>query len=232
MFEIETLSLIVLCLIIELVNLFSFSFVLIELDSVIGLGPQAFDKRNTMDVTRCRRTDGKKWRCRKNVVPDQKYCVQHMHRGRQRSRKLVEDAQVASSRLPTRIPDIPKGESNPGIPVSVGLQLMTTSSSDVTGVSHGSTPTPICSFSKKWIATNVTASYITTNNAATATTVLVSNKSNQNVGRDDSDECFRNNCIIGRSNNNNNINGGKSISPGLDFSPKSVVHFQGSTKRD
>ncbi|KAF9596818.1 hypothetical protein IFM89_013604 [Coptis chinensis] len=39
---------------------------------------------------RCRRTDGKKWRCSKDVVPCQKYCDRHMHRGRNRSRKPVE----------------------------------------------------------------------------------------------------------------------------------------------
>nr|AIN46596.1 growth regulating factor 3 [Larix kaempferi] len=39
---------------------------------------------------RCRRTDGKKWRCSRDVVPDQKYCERHMHRGRHRSRKPVE----------------------------------------------------------------------------------------------------------------------------------------------
>lgn len=39
---------------------------------------------------RCRRTDGKKWRCSRDVVPDQKYCERHMHRGRHRSRKHVE----------------------------------------------------------------------------------------------------------------------------------------------
>ncbi|KAL6569412.1 hypothetical protein OROMI_013926 [Orobanche minor] len=40
---------------------------------------------------RCRRTDGRKWRCSKNAVPDQKYCDGHMHRGRRRgSRKRVE----------------------------------------------------------------------------------------------------------------------------------------------
>ncbi|CAN4111733.1 unnamed protein product [Withania somnifera] len=38
---------------------------------------------------RCRRTDGKKWRCSREVIPGQKYCGQHMHRGR-RSRKPVE----------------------------------------------------------------------------------------------------------------------------------------------
>ncbi|KAI5054852.1 hypothetical protein GOP47_0029997 [Adiantum capillus-veneris] len=35
---------------------------------------------------RCRRTDGKKWRCGRAVVPEQKYCERHMHRGRGRSK--------------------------------------------------------------------------------------------------------------------------------------------------
>ncbi|KNA11028.1 hypothetical protein SOVF_138880 isoform B [Spinacia oleracea] len=39
---------------------------------------------------RCRRTDGKKWRCSRDVAPNQKYCERHMHRGRPRSRKHVE----------------------------------------------------------------------------------------------------------------------------------------------
>lgn len=39
---------------------------------------------------RCRRTDGKKWRCSRDVAPNHKYCERHMHRGRPRSRKPVE----------------------------------------------------------------------------------------------------------------------------------------------
>ncbi|CAN6233239.1 unnamed protein product [Urochloa humidicola] len=39
---------------------------------------------------RCRRTDGKKWRCSKEAYPDSKYCEKHMHRGKNRSRKPVE----------------------------------------------------------------------------------------------------------------------------------------------
>ncbi|XP_072971332.1 growth-regulating factor 7-like isoform X1 [Typha angustifolia] len=39
---------------------------------------------------RCRRTDGKKWRCSRDAVGDQKYCERHMNRGRHRSRKHVE----------------------------------------------------------------------------------------------------------------------------------------------
>ncbi|CAM6079692.1 unnamed protein product [Sphagnum tenellum] len=37
-----------------------------------------------LEPGRCRRTDGKKWRCGRDVVPDQKYCEKHVHRGRQR----------------------------------------------------------------------------------------------------------------------------------------------------
>ncbi|KAL3532059.1 hypothetical protein ACH5RR_005580 [Cinchona calisaya] len=48
--------------------------------------------RGSMDPEpgRCRRTDGKKWRCSRDVVAGQKYCERHMHRGRNRSRKPVE----------------------------------------------------------------------------------------------------------------------------------------------
>ncbi|KAB2607735.1 growth-regulating factor 3-like [Pyrus ussuriensis x Pyrus communis] len=42
------------------------------------------------EPTRCRRTDGKKWRCSRDVVAGQKYCERHVHRGRNRSRKPVE----------------------------------------------------------------------------------------------------------------------------------------------
>jgi hypothetical protein len=46
---------------------------------------------------RCRRTDGKKWRCGRDVVPDQKYCERHMHRGRHRSRKHADGSQAAAA---------------------------------------------------------------------------------------------------------------------------------------
>ncbi|XP_043687391.1 growth-regulating factor 10-like [Telopea speciosissima] len=65
----------------------------------LGCSSFCLDYRNSMEPEpgRCRRTDGKKWRCSKDVVPDQKYCERHMHRGRNRSRKHVE----ASSHLTT-----------------------------------------------------------------------------------------------------------------------------------
>ncbi|KAL2933634.1 Growth-regulating factor 4 [Bienertia sinuspersici] len=46
---------------------------------------------------RCRRTDGKKWRCSRDVVAGHKYCERHMHRGRNRSRKPVEFPAAASA---------------------------------------------------------------------------------------------------------------------------------------
>lgn len=46
---------------------------------------------------RCKRTDGKKWRCSKEVVTSYKYCERHLHRGRSRSRKDVETEIVAAT---------------------------------------------------------------------------------------------------------------------------------------
>ncbi|KAI3905877.1 hypothetical protein MKW92_002216 [Papaver armeniacum] len=48
-------------------------------------------------IGRCRRTDGKKWRCAKEVYHDSKYCEKHMHRGRNRSRKPVEEILTSTS---------------------------------------------------------------------------------------------------------------------------------------
>ncbi|MED6184552.1 hypothetical protein PIB30_048448 [Stylosanthes scabra] len=73
---------------------------------------QCFDYRSMMDPepNRCRRTDGKKWRCSKNTLPGHKYCERHVHRGRNRSRKPVEASDVNSdsitkpcNKLPTTI---------------------------------------------------------------------------------------------------------------------------------
>ncbi|KAI3828742.1 hypothetical protein L1987_02851 [Smallanthus sonchifolius] len=49
-----------------------------------------FSNGSDPEPWRCRRTDGKKWRCSKDVAPDQKYCERHVHKTRARSRKHVE----------------------------------------------------------------------------------------------------------------------------------------------
>ncbi|XP_028784770.1 growth-regulating factor 3 isoform X2 [Neltuma alba] len=68
---------------------------------------------------RCRRTDGKKWRCSRDVVAGQKYCERHMHRGRNRSRKPVE--------LPT--PNTPGGSDFGGGGGSAGAPISMTAPS-------------------------------------------------------------------------------------------------------
>ncbi|KAJ0981137.1 hypothetical protein J5N97_009392 [Dioscorea zingiberensis] len=60
----------------------------------LGYGKKAEDP----EPGRCRRTDGKKWRCSKDAYPDSKYCERHMHRGKNRSRKPVE---MSLASLPT-----------------------------------------------------------------------------------------------------------------------------------
>ncbi|CAH1439082.1 unnamed protein product [Lactuca virosa] len=49
-----------------------------------------YSTKQDLEPGRCKRTDGKKWRCSRDVAPNQKYCERHMHRGRPRSRKHVE----------------------------------------------------------------------------------------------------------------------------------------------
>ncbi|XP_047312226.1 growth-regulating factor 3-like [Impatiens glandulifera] len=56
---------------------------------------------------RCRRTDGKKWRCSKDVVAAHKYCDRHMHRGRNRSRKPVETSSSSSATTANSLADSP-----------------------------------------------------------------------------------------------------------------------------
>ncbi len=68
----------------------------------VGYGPY-FGKKLDPEPGRCRRTDGKKWRCSKEAAPDSKYCERHMHRGRNRSRKPVETQLVAQSQPPSSV---------------------------------------------------------------------------------------------------------------------------------
>ncbi|CAK8560433.1 unnamed protein product [Lathyrus sativus] len=62
-----------------------------------GCFEMGFGRKVDPEPGRCRRTDGKKWRCSKEAYPDSKYCERHMHRGRNRSRKPVELVVSSSS---------------------------------------------------------------------------------------------------------------------------------------
>ncbi|CAN0877964.1 Growth-regulating factor 5 [Linum grandiflorum] len=68
-----------------------------------GFFQVGFSKRTDPEPGRCRRTDGKKWRCAKEAYPDSKYCERHMHRGKNRSRsKPVVDV-ISSSNSYTNV---------------------------------------------------------------------------------------------------------------------------------
>ncbi|XP_072971425.1 growth-regulating factor 6-like isoform X2 [Typha angustifolia] len=85
---------------------------------------------------RCRRTDGKKWRCSRDAVADQKYCERHMNRGRHRSRKHVEGQ---------------SGHAAKAVPVIATSQ----SASSLTG-GRSSTNLPASEQQTKNLATNMT----------------------------------------------------------------------------
>ncbi|GMJ06171.1 hypothetical protein HRI_004286300 [Hibiscus trionum] len=93
----------------------------------LGCGSLHLEYKNGVDPEpgRCRRTDGKKWRCSKEAVADHKYCERHMHRGRQRSRKLVEASQTHSTATGSRISHGNAADTN----LSISLQLHSSSSS-------------------------------------------------------------------------------------------------------
>ncbi|KAL0446545.1 UNVERIFIED_CONTAM: Growth-regulating factor 8 [Sesamum latifolium] len=58
--------------------------------SASGLDLRFSSNGSDPEPWRCKRTDGKKWRCSRDVAPDQKYCERHAHKSRPRSRKHVE----------------------------------------------------------------------------------------------------------------------------------------------
>ncbi|GAU32108.1 hypothetical protein TSUD_358150 [Trifolium subterraneum] len=81
-----------------------------------GCFEMGFGRKVDPEPGRCRRTDGKKWRCSKEAYPDSKYCERHMHRGRNRSRKPVEQQQqqlVVSSTNTTSLTNTTSSSSSP-----------------------------------------------------------------------------------------------------------------------
>lgn len=82
---------------------------------------------------RCRRTDGKKWRCARDVAPDQKYCERHMHRGRPRSRKLVE----AQSAMNTNSSNNNNSTTNPTTTQAIGGTNSSSSATSSVGPAAG-----------------------------------------------------------------------------------------------
>ncbi|KAK4265625.1 hypothetical protein QN277_026652 [Acacia crassicarpa] len=61
---------------------------------------------------RCRRTDGKKWRCSKEAYPNSKYCERHMHRGNNRLRKPLQQHQQQQGFKTTTLTPPPNNNKN------------------------------------------------------------------------------------------------------------------------
>ncbi|XP_061997416.1 growth-regulating factor 9 [Rosa rugosa] len=208
------------------------------------LGYGGFDYRSKMDTEpgRCRRTDGKKWRCSRDVVPDEKYCEKHMHRGRHRSRKPVEASQVTSppstKLLKNSDGELLNSKKNLQIQTPKGLQLMAQPSNNG-GVSHSRTTfsSGYHELPKNNISTvaytTSTPSYRT---AVTPAAVAPSTTAGQMTAT--ASTCNDNKIWIGVKDygcnyhagnygiirgSRNNINVGSNISPGSGFSPKSVL---------
>lgn len=72
--------------------------VLFQINDAVGWGcyQMGFGRKPDPEPGRCRRTDGKKWRCSKEAYPDSKYCEKHMHRGRNRARKSLDQNQTTT----------------------------------------------------------------------------------------------------------------------------------------
>ncbi|KAL0719503.1 hypothetical protein Bca4012_068827 [Brassica carinata] len=61
-----------------------------------GCYQMGFGRKQDPEPGRCRRTDGKKWRCSREAHPDSKYCEKHMHRGRNRAKKSIDQSQTTA----------------------------------------------------------------------------------------------------------------------------------------
>ncbi|CAO2840274.1 unnamed protein product [Amaranthus hypochondriacus] len=62
-----------------------------------GCFEMGYGRKIDPEPGRCRRTDGKKWRCSKEAYPDSKYCERHMHRGKNKSKKTTNSSSSSCS---------------------------------------------------------------------------------------------------------------------------------------
>ncbi|KAL5706659.1 hypothetical protein ACHQM5_024800 [Ranunculus cassubicifolius] len=79
-----------------------------------------FSGSNDPEPGRCRRTDGKKWRCSRDAVGDQKYCERHINRGRHRSRKPVEGQTGHVAAGPVTTKEMPVTSPSPASGATAG----------------------------------------------------------------------------------------------------------------
>lgn len=92
-----------------------------------------YGKKIDPEPGRCRRTDGKKWRCSRDAHPDSKYCDRHMIRRRYRSRKPVESSSSSSqSQSQSQSQSSSSVSSTSQLVSSIGTTTVSTGSVSVT----------------------------------------------------------------------------------------------------
>ncbi|KAK8587928.1 hypothetical protein V6N13_086888 [Hibiscus sabdariffa] len=206
--------------------------------SFVGVSPRAIDYRNMVypEPGRCRRTDGKKWRCSKDVIPYQKYCLQHMHRGCRRSRKPVETSQTALPDSTMSKFSIKLSENSKNLSAPVSSQYMNQSSCN-TSISH-ETPATTAIGSNDVCGNRNT---ISANATPTSTIIIATKKDDQNDSKrikndmNASEKCeeklsVSDGNIIDRSCKSvNKVTVAYNISPSVGFSPKSVLKVLGNS---
>ncbi|KAG5089184.1 hypothetical protein AAZX31_01G132600 [Glycine max] len=212
-----------------------------------------FDHGSMVDPEphRCRRTDGKKWRCGKNVVPNQKYCERHMHRGRNRSRKPVETSQI-NSHLATKPSS--KSHNKPASRTQFEISnpnLMAIRHSDTSSTPSRSLSVANCSSANnRWKNSASYADYLTSFSSASAvspgstlatpvapkmatfssvTSIASDRGSCLNICQKDnkSKSCISNNISVKSGGKGRIVGDTNGISTGIGFSPTSVLQVSG-----
>ncbi|KAK8474447.1 hypothetical protein V6N12_029993 [Hibiscus sabdariffa] len=200
--------------------------------SFVGVSPQGIDHRNMVDPEpgRCRRTDGKKWRCSKNAIPDEKYCLQHMHRGCRRSRKPVETSQTAlhdstSSKIPIKLSGGSKSLSAPVSSQYMNQSFCNASASHETPAVTAMVSNNVCSI-RNSIYANATTSGTIINAAKNADR---NDSKRIKIATNASEKCeeklsVSDGGIINRSCKSiNKVIVANNMSPTVGFSPKSIL---------
>ncbi|GMH31292.1 hypothetical protein Nepgr_033135 [Nepenthes gracilis] len=174
------------------------------------------------EPARCRRTDGKKWRCSKEVLPNEKYCERHMHRGCRCSRKLVEASEIAAtSGTTTHINLNIDADSNP----KLKLKIQSAANMTIHESSINKSLKEAGDENGNHKANDVSAPNNTITKFVTRAATVTSNSypdDNQNKGGKNRDKLSRE-MLGGRSNFENYKNVVIIVSSGLDFSPKRVL---------
>lgn len=120
-----------------------------------------FSNNTDPEPGRCRRTDGKKWRCSRDAVADQKYCERHMNRGRHRSRKPVEGQSghastgtSTSSGNTSKLINIASSQSAPAVVVPSGgcgvSNSLTTAHQQLNNLQPGASNPPVAATINRW----------------------------------------------------------------------------------